>query len=421
MDWITKLPPSSSYDSILTITDHDCSKAVLFIPCKEAMGTKELAKLYFNKVFPHYGIPGKIISDRDPRLTSHLAKQICKEANIDQNISMAYHPQTDGQSERTNQTLETFLRIFCNEQQNDWARWLPLAQYALNTRPSHTTKIPPFEALIGVVPKANATPTQPSSPLVSQKEKIEDIQKRTHEAILHSQMLLIKDSNFRPYKEGEQVWLDAKNLKTMHPTHKLRAKRYGPFTVSKAISHVAYQLKLPKTWKIHNVFHASYLSPYWETPEHGPNYLELPPNIIEGQPEWEIEAIIGMCFFGQRKEKQYRVHWKGYSNAHDTWEPEQNIHAPELLTEYHRNQTIHIRATRIEEKGDMFRPSHFEAPKQHPSAEPTSHPTTPSSVYVQILGARYSQRIIPLVAQRLEQGPLIPKVVAHPVLVQESI
>jgi hypothetical protein len=70
MDWIIKLPPSFGYDSILTIMDHDCLKVVLLIPCKETMGTEELAKLYFNKVFPHYRIPKKIISDRDPRLTS---------------------------------------------------------------------------------------------------------------------------------------------------------------------------------------------------------------------------------------------------------------------------------------------------------------------------------------------------------------
>ncbi len=124
-------------------------------------------------------------------------------------------------------------------------------------------------------------------------------------------MLLIKDSNFQPYKEGDLVWLDVKNLKTTHPTHKLRAKRYGPFLVLKVLSHVAYQLKLPGTWKIHNVFHASYLSPYKETLEHGPNFLELPPNIVEGQPKWEIEAIIRMCFFGRKKEKQYCIHWKG--------------------------------------------------------------------------------------------------------------
>ncbi len=116
MDWITKLPISDGWDSILTITDHDCSKAVLFIPCKETMGTDKLAKEYFQKVFPHFGIPDKIILDRDPRLTSELTKAICREGNIQQNISTTYHPQTDGQSEWTNQMLETFLRIFCSHQ-----------------------------------------------------------------------------------------------------------------------------------------------------------------------------------------------------------------------------------------------------------------------------------------------------------------
>ena len=175
MDWITKLPSSSGFDSILTITDHDCSKAVLFFPCKETMTTEALAQLYFTRVFPHYGIPDKIISDRDTRLTSYLAREICKLAKIEQNISTAYHPQTDGQSERTNQTLETYIRIFCNEQQDDWARWIPLAQYALNSRPSHTTKIPPFELLIGVIPKAQITPLLTEGIIGEQKEKLQQL------------------------------------------------------------------------------------------------------------------------------------------------------------------------------------------------------------------------------------------------------
>src|SRR5258707_13851207 len=102
MDWITKFLVLDGWDSILTITNHDCSKAVLFIPCKKTMGTGELAKEYFQKVFPHFSIPDKIISDRDPCLTSELAKAICKEGDIQQNISTMYHPQTDGQSEQTN-------------------------------------------------------------------------------------------------------------------------------------------------------------------------------------------------------------------------------------------------------------------------------------------------------------------------------
>ena len=120
------------------------------------MGMEDLAKIYYSKVFSHFGIPSKIISNRDPRLMFKLVQDICTELEVQQNISTAYHPQTDGQSERTNQTVETYLRIFCNEQQTDWARWLPLAQYALNLRPTHTTKIPPFKLLIGVIPKGHA-------------------------------------------------------------------------------------------------------------------------------------------------------------------------------------------------------------------------------------------------------------------------
>jgi hypothetical protein len=374
MDWITKLPPSAGYDSILTITDHDCSKAVLLFPCKESMGTEELARLYFTKVFPHYGIPSKIISDRDPRLTSKMAKEICQEAEIDQNISTAYHPQTDGQSERTNQTLETYLRIFCNEEQNDWARWLPLAQYAMNARPSHTTKVPPFEALIGVIPRGESTPLRNESPRLGH---VLEVRKRAQEAMLHSQMLLIKDNSFRAYQKGEKVWLDAKNLRTTHPTHKLRAKRYGPFKVTNALSHVAYQLQLPPTWKIHNVFHASYLSPYKETPEHGPNFLEPPPDIIGGQPEWEVEAITGMRYHGRKKQKQYRVHWKGYSHAEDSWEPEANIHAPELIAQYNRGPGITIRAAKIRTKDSMFPSSQVIPPAQ--SSIP-SLPSSPASI-----------------------------------------
>ena len=141
------------------------------------METEDLAKIYYSKVFPHFGIPSKIISDRDPRLTLKLEQDICAELGIQQNISTAYHPQTDGQSERTNQTVETYLRIFCNEQQADWARWLPLAQYTLNLRPSHIIKIPPFELLIGVIPKGHIDSPRKIASIQEWKETIEAIQK----------------------------------------------------------------------------------------------------------------------------------------------------------------------------------------------------------------------------------------------------
>jgi hypothetical protein len=88
--------------------------------------------------------------------------------------------------------------------------------------------------------------------------------------------------------------------------------------------------------------------------EHGPNFLEPLPDLIEGQPEWEVEAIIGVRHFGPRRKKQYRVHWKGYSNAKDTWESEENVHAPGLIAQYHRSQEMNIRTTRMETKNSMI-------------------------------------------------------------------
>ena len=158
---------------------------------------------------------------------------------------------------------------------------------------------------------------------------------------------MTSDQPFKTYKEGEQVWLEAKNLKTMHPSHKLRARRYGPFKVTKALSHVTYQLELPCSWKIHNVFRASYLSPFKETIEHRINFLEPPPDIVEGQPKWEVEEIVGTRLFGKNK-RQYWVRWKGYSQAHDTWEPKENVFAKELILKFKEKQTpsLTIRSAR---------------------------------------------------------------------------
>ena len=102
-----------------------------------------------------------------------------------------------------------------------------------------------------------------------------------------------------PFAIGSKVWLEVTNLKLpSNLTPKLAPKCYGPFKVTAQISKVAYRLSLPAHWKIHNVFHASLLTPYCETDQHGPNFLEPPPDIIEGKPEWEVERILQERTFG---------------------------------------------------------------------------------------------------------------------------
>jgi hypothetical protein len=125
------------------------------------------------------------------------------------------------------------------------------------------------------------------------------------------------------------------NLKRIEGTRKLSPRQYGPFRVATKISHVAYCLTLPKTWKIHNVFYASsLLTPYKETPKHGLNFLEPPSDIIDNTPEWEVEMILKHHIFGQWKKKQYLVRWKGYSPAHDSWVNAEDLHAKDLISEY---------------------------------------------------------------------------------------
>ena len=163
MDFIVKLPLSESYNTILTITD-TFSKASIFIPCNESTNTEYTAKLYATYVLPYYGLPTCIISDRDPRFTSTFSRELCHTLGIMQNISMAYHPQTDGQSEHTNQRLEQYLCIFINYHQQNWAPLLPLAQYTINVWPNATTKKAPFELILGHIPRVHQTACPTKSP-----------------------------------------------------------------------------------------------------------------------------------------------------------------------------------------------------------------------------------------------------------------
>ena len=126
---------------------------------------------------------------------------------------------------------------------------------------------------------------------------------------------LTKPRKHHQYQEGQNVWLEGTNLKLPYETAKLALRQYGPFKVVTKIAEISYQLELPTGWKIHPVFHASLLTPYNETNTHGPNFLELPLNIIEGEPEWEVEKVLSEHTY--QNKQQYLVRWKDYSPAHD--------------------------------------------------------------------------------------------------------
>ena len=188
MDFIVKLPSSDGYDSILTITNHNCTKASIFIPCNKSTDAPGLARLYATNVFPHYGIPRKIISDRGPQLISKFIKELCILLEIKQNISTAYHPQMDGQSEHTNQSLEQYLRLYCGTWQDTWAKWLPMAQYVKNSWAHSITKKTPFDLLIGYTPKAHQPDkTTLQRDIVSCIERVKQAREEARQAMTRAQ------------------------------------------------------------------------------------------------------------------------------------------------------------------------------------------------------------------------------------------
>jgi len=126
MDLITGLPKSRGHDSILTIVDHGCSRAAIFLPCQKTITGPQIAQLYYQHLYPLFNLPHQLITDRDPHFTSHFRRALAKELRISWNLSTAFHPQTDGLSERKNQWVEQFLRLL-SANQHDWATMLPLA------------------------------------------------------------------------------------------------------------------------------------------------------------------------------------------------------------------------------------------------------------------------------------------------------
>jgi hypothetical protein len=148
MDLIMGLPKSDGHDAILTIADHGCSRGAIFLPCSTTITGTGIAKLYLENVFQWFGLPKRIISDRDPRFTSHFRKGITKVLGITQNLSTAFHPQTDGLSERKNQWIEQYLLLICTNQ-DEWAKWLPMATAVHNNTRNSTTGFAPNTLLLG--------------------------------------------------------------------------------------------------------------------------------------------------------------------------------------------------------------------------------------------------------------------------------
>ena len=152
MNLIMDLPKLNSFNAVLTIINHGCSKAAKFIPCIINITGEGVAALYLQHLVPWFGIPRKIISDHNPQFVSHFTMELCRLLHIQQNMLTAFHPRTNRASKQANQWLEQYLRIWTANDQTTWAQYLSLVEFVHNSWPHDRMTLMPHKLLFGVKP-----------------------------------------------------------------------------------------------------------------------------------------------------------------------------------------------------------------------------------------------------------------------------
>ena len=346
-DLITGLPKvKEGYDAILTVVDR-LTKMAHFIGTTTTVTSSGIVDLMIDRVFKHHGMPTTVVSDRGSTFNSHLIKEWYRRLNTKPIYSTAYHPQTDGQTERVNQIVEIYLRHYVNFKQNDWAELLPMAEFAYNNQTQSAIGVSPFYANYGYDPIMTPSHTTKGK-VPSADERIDNLIKVQED--IRSAMLLSQEDYKRFYDRkrekgetftpGTRVWLSMTNIKTKRPTEKLEYKKIGPFEVKEQISSHSYRLQLPRSYKIHPVFHMSLL-----TPVASGSRLPAPVTIPIDEPtEYRVDSIVDAKVQYSRKGGNHRrtilhkVHWHGYPEEDDTWEPLSNLQGcRDLVAEFHRN------------------------------------------------------------------------------------
>ncbi|KAL0934971.1 reverse transcriptase domain protein [Colletotrichum truncatum] len=341
LDFVTKLPKSREpmtnvhYDSVLVIVDR-LTKYSYFIPYMESSTAEDLAYKFLQVIVSQHGMPKEIVSDRDKLFTSKFWRSLISQLGSDHKMSTAFHPQTDSQTERINQIMETYLRCYVNYQQNNWVQLLPMAQFAYNSAVGESTKESPFYLNYGFNPTAYGQPRQGPTALkaVADINKLKEIQRdlpRDLEFVRERMRKYADKTRVEgpTLKEGDSAYLLRRNIKTKRPSDKLDFKKLRPFEITKKVSNVNFKLALPDTMKCHPVFHISLLEP---APKGSRtiDHIEVDP-----EQDYEVERILDHIDQHDDTEIQYLIKWKNYGHEENTWEPASNLeHAQEELQEY---------------------------------------------------------------------------------------
>lgn len=360
MDLITQLPKTKEgYDAIVVFVDK-FTKMVHIAPTTTTVTAPQLARIFFREVVRLHGVPKSIISDRDPRFTSNFWKCLWSQLGTKLAMSTAYHPQTDGQTERTNRTIEDMLRAYVNYKQNDWNKHLIAAEITINNSQQTSTGFSPYYLnyhqhpnlpLSGIVaPKSKIS--QSKNPAAGEaldgfKKLLQEARVNLEEASRRQAYYANQKRRDHQFKVGDLVWLSSKDFNLEGRTPKFAPRNYGPFEVIQRIGEVAYKLKLPEQWKIHPVFHISKLKPNNDELQHFPDRhreVTRPPPVLqenENQQEYEVDRIVGVRTRkkGKKAIKEYLVLWKGYPEWERTWESDNNLqNAQQAISDFETSQ-----------------------------------------------------------------------------------
>ncbi|KAJ1582083.1 hypothetical protein NDA15_001662 [Ustilago hordei] len=305
LDFIEGLPPSKkydskTYDSILVIVDR-LTKFAILAPTHKTVTAKQTAVLLYGHMVRLFGYPDHMVSDRGRQFISGAWKAFAEQMGVKHSLSTAYHPQTDGQTERVNQVIEQYLRMYCNYEQNDWANLLDTAAFVYNNMVHNSIGVSPFFACYGWNPKAHPDIPQRlgvNDPgrfeyLMDGKERCKYLQEQIREAQRRSVDQYNRKHKDIEFKVGDMVYINRRNWKTRRPTPKLDTRFAGPYPVQER-----------------------------------PTMPPLPDEDLD----FEVEALIDKRSHNGTTE--YKVLWRGYSEEAASWEPVENLNCPDLIQEY---------------------------------------------------------------------------------------
>lgn len=363
VDYITPLPKSEHHGQTfqhIVVVVCRLTKMRHFIPTV-GLTAEELADSFLSRIYCLHGSPDNIISDRGSQFVSEFWKHFSERLGVTLKHSSAFHPETDGQTERLNAVLEQYLRAFVSFSQDDWAKWLPLAEFSSNNAVSETTGVSPFYANYGFNPRMGVEPSLPCRPGMTTQRKQEffyaNAVAERFEAILDWLKALARQAIARYeenanihradapiYHVGQRVYVNIKNMKSNRPARKLDDKWAGPFVVTKVYRR-ACLLQLPATMgRIFPVFHTSLLRPASEgRPRPGQDrineiesrrtrgrILERDDDTLELVEKWEFEGIED-CH--NESGLHYLVKWKGHAPS---WQPASDLKgSDEVILQYH--------------------------------------------------------------------------------------